>query len=301
MSIEIPQLEAVAQIIDAQSFEKAAERLCITQSAISQRLRQLETQLGQRLIIRSSPPTLTDAGVKILKYYRQVSHLQEDLLSNLAGNGDDGEASIAIGSNADSLATWLLDALMPLLNNGKTFVEIHVDDQDRTHDLLRDGTVVGCISASAAPIQGCNCIPLGVMTYRCLVSPDYKQRYFPKGVNKESLLAAPCVEFNHKDDLQREYLAHYFGAGYPQTRHRVPSTESFLEFIARGFAWGMVPDVQSKQWLKEKKVIELIPGNTLDIPLYWHIWNLRTTLSRTLTEALRTEAAKVLLPIPSHM
>ena len=297
MSIEIPQLEAVAQIIDAQSFEKAAERLCITQSAISQRLRQLETQLGQRLIIRSSPPTLTDAGVKILKYYRQVSHLQEDLLSNLAGNGDDGVASVAIGSNADSLATWLLDALTPLLNNRNTFVEIHIDDQDRTHDLLRDGTVVGCISASAAPIQGCNCIPLGVMTYRCLASPDYKKRYFPAGINRESMLEAPCVEFNNKDDLQREYLSRYFDGGYPQMRHRVPSTESFLEFIARGFGWGMVPDVQSQQWLKEGKVIELVEGNTLDIPLYWHIWNLRTALSRTLTDALRTEAAKVLTPI----
>lgn len=297
MSIETPQLEAVAQIIDAQSFEKAAERLCISQSAISQRLRQLETQLGQRLIIRSNPPALTEAGVKILKYYRQVSHLQEDLLSHLAGNIENGTASIAIGSNADSLATWLLDALTPILNNGDTFVEIHVDDQDRTHDLLRDGTVVGCISASEAPIQGCNCIPLGIMTYRCLVSPDYKKRYFSEGIDSASMLAAPCVEFNHKDDLQREYLSRYFGGGYPQLRHRVPSTESFLEFIARGFGWGMVPDVQSRQWLTEGKVIELVKGNTLDIPLYWHIWNLRTTLSRTLTDALRTTAAKVLTPM----
>jgi LysR family transcriptional regulator (chromosome initiation inhibitor) len=297
MSIETPQLEAVAQIIDTQSFEKAAERLCITQSAISQRLRQLETHLGQRLIIRSNPPTLTKAGVKILKYYRQVSHLQTDLLSNLAGNNDDGVASISIGSNADSLATWLLDALTPLLNNGKTFVEVHVDDQDRTHDLLRDGTVVGCISASSAPIQGCNCIPLGVMTYRCLVSPAYKQRHFSAGINKEAMLAAPCVEFNHKDDLQRQYLAQYFDGGYPSIRHRVPSTESFLDFITRGFGWGMVPDVQSQKWLNNGSVIELVEGNTLEIPLYWHIWNLRTTLSRTLTEALRNEADKVLTPI----
>ncbi|WP_250655844.1 LysR family transcriptional regulator ArgP [Alkalimarinus coralli] len=297
MNIELSQLEAVAQIIDAQSFEKAAERLCITQSAISQRLRQLETQLGQRLIIRSGPPKLTEAGVKILKYYRQISHLQDDLLNNLAGNADNGVASISIASNADSLATWLLDALTPLLSKGKTFIEVHVDDQDRTHDLLRDGTVVGCISASSAPIKGCNCIPLGVMTYRCLVSPEYKRRHFPSGVDRDAMLAAPCVEFNHKDDLQRQYLAQYFKGGYPDIRHRVPSTESFLDFIARGFGWGMVPDVQSRQWINEGKVIELVHGNTLDIPLYWHIWNLRTTLSRSLTDALCTEAAKVLTPI----
>ncbi len=297
MMIDYPQLEAVAQIIDAQSFEKAAERLCITQSAISQRLRQLEKQLGQRLIIRANPPTLTEAGVQVLKYFRQVSHLQRDLLDTLAGSDDEGRTTIAIGSNADSLATWLLDALTPLLEQEKVFVEIKVDDQDRTHELLRNGDVIGCISASSEPIQGCNCIPLGVMTYRCLVSPGYKKRYFPHGVNAAALLAAPCVEFNHKDDLQRQYLTRYFGGGYPAVRHRVPSTESFLDFIARGYGWGMAPDVQSLPWLTSGKVIELVEGNVMDIPLYWHIWNLRTSLSRELTEALRAEAEKVLTPI----
>ncbi len=297
MNVDYQQLEALAYIIDAQSFEKAAIRLCITQSAISQRLRQLEKQLGQRLVIRTNPPTLTDAGVQALKYFRQVSHLQQDLLDTLTRSNDAGRTSIAIGSNADSLATWLLDALTPLLEQEKIFIEIKIDDQDRTHELLRNGDVIGCISASSVPIQGCNCIPLGVMTYRCLVSKEFKARYFPKGVDAESIMASPCVEFNHKDDLQRQYLARYFEGGYPTQRHRVPSTESFLGFIARGYGWGMVPDVQSQEYLESGRVIELVDGNTLDTPLYWHIWNLRTALSRELTDALRSEAAKVLTPI----
>lgn len=297
MNIDYPQLEALAHIIDAQSFEKAAERLCITQSAISQRLRQLEKQVGQRLIVRSNPPTPTEAGTKALKYFRQVSLLQQDFLNTLAGSQSEGRTSIAIGANADSLATWLLDALAPLLEQEKLFVEIKVDDQDRTHDLLRNGDVIGCISASSKPIQGCNCIPLGIMTYRCLVSPSFKQRYFPRGVDVNSLLAAPCVEFNHKDDLQRQYLARYFNDIYPAVRHRIPSTESFIDFIARGYGWGMAPDIQSQPWLTSGKVVELVEGNTMDIPLYWHIWNLRTSLSRELTAALQAQSEKVLTPI----
>ncbi len=297
MNIDYPHLEALAQIIDAQSFEKAAERLFITQSAISQRLRQLEKQVGQRLVIRTTPPTLTEAGVQALKYFRQVSLLQKDFLDTLAGSKSGERTTIAIGSNADSLATWLLDALAPLLEQEKLFIEIKVDDQDRTHDLLRNGDVIGCISASSKPIQGCNCIPLGFMTYRCLVSPAFKQQYFPKGVDTNALLAAPCVEFNHKDDLQRQYLSRYFDNVYPAVRHRIPSTESFIDFIARGYGWGMAPDVQSHTWLKSGEVVELVEGNTMDIPLYWHIWNLRTTLSRELTAALQTQAGKVLTPI----
>jgi len=297
MNIDYPQLEALAQIIDAQSFEKAAERLCITQSAISQRLRQLEKQVGQRLIIRTNPPTLTEAGVQALKYFRQVSLLQQDFLDTLAGSGSEERTTIAIGSNADSLATWLLDALAPLLEQEKLFVEIKVDDQDKTHDLLRNGDVIGCISASSEPIQGCNCIPLGIMTYRCLVSPSFKLQHFSEGVDINSLMAAPCVEFNHKDDLQRQYLSRYFDAVYPAARHRIPSAESFNDFIARGYGWGMAPDVQSHALLKSGKVVELVEGNTIDVPLYWHIWNLRIALSRELTTALQAQAEKVLTPI----
>ncbi len=59
----------------------------------------------------------------------------------------------------------------------------------------------------------------------------------------------------------------------------------------------MVPDVQSDSWLKSGKVVELVEGNTMDIPLYWHIWNLRASLSRELTAALQIQAGKVLTPI----
>lgn len=297
MHIDLGQLEALAHIVDCQSFERAAERLCITQSAISQRLRQLEQSLGQRLLVRSTPPVLTEAGQRAMKYYRQVSHLQQDFMADLSGLDASGRQSIAIGVNADSLATWLLDALAPILAQQNLFVEIKVDDQDRTHELLRSGEVIGCITASDRPVQGCHCVELGVMTYRSLISPAYRTQYFPHGVDAQSMLQAPCVEFNHKDDLQRQYLQRYFNLPYPEYWHRVPSTESFLEFIARGYAWGMVPDVQSWQQRQRGEVEELVPGWTLDIPLNWHIWRMNTRLARQLTEALQRAAEKALMTL----
>ncbi|HRM00219.1 MAG TPA: LysR family transcriptional regulator, partial [Acidovorax sp.] len=48
-------LECLAAIVEEGGFERAAQRLNVTQSAVSQRLRALEAQVGSVLIVRSRP------------------------------------------------------------------------------------------------------------------------------------------------------------------------------------------------------------------------------------------------------
>jgi LysR family transcriptional regulator (chromosome initiation inhibitor) len=48
-------LECLAAILEEGGFERAAQRLSITQSAVSQRLRALEAQVGTVLVVRSRP------------------------------------------------------------------------------------------------------------------------------------------------------------------------------------------------------------------------------------------------------
>ena len=55
-------LECLAAIVEEGGFERAARRLSITQSAVSQRLRALEAQVGTVLIVRSRPLKATSAG-----------------------------------------------------------------------------------------------------------------------------------------------------------------------------------------------------------------------------------------------
>ncbi|MDP3479854.1 MAG: LysR family transcriptional regulator, partial [Desulfoprunum sp.] len=56
-------IEAFAGVIEEGGFEKAARRLHITQSAVSQRIKQLEEHYGQVLLQRTSPPIPTLSGV----------------------------------------------------------------------------------------------------------------------------------------------------------------------------------------------------------------------------------------------
>ncbi|WP_020410114.1 LysR family transcriptional regulator ArgP [Hahella ganghwensis] len=293
MHFELRQLKALATVIDEGSFEKAARKLSLTQSAISQRIRQLEKSLGKILVIRESPARLTQDGVKLMRYYRQIEHLQSEMMTEFEVQADTPK-TISIGTNADSLATWLLDALSPLIDKYHWRLDIKVDDQDRTHEFLHNGDVIGCISSSPTSISGCNCFHLGTMVYRSLVSPAYLERYFPDGITPEAMRAAPYAEYNHKDDLQKHYLHRYHKVVPAHPPHRVPSTESFLELIAKGHAWGMVPDVQSREFLLSGQVVELKPDSPLNIELYWHIWDLKSRMSQRLTDAIIQHARKVL-------
>eukprot|EP01030_Chromulinospumella_sphaerica_P027240 gene27240-27485_t len=112
-------LECLAAIVEEGGFERAAVRLSITQSAVSQRLRALEAQVGTVLLVRSRPVKATSAGRLLIKHAVQMRLLRADLetdLKDLAPSTgavrEDERISIAI--NADSIATWALPALDPL-------------------------------------------------------------------------------------------------------------------------------------------------------------------------------------------
>ncbi|MEH6825135.1 MAG: LysR family transcriptional regulator ArgP [Motiliproteus sp.] len=284
--IDHRQLQAFGSVIEAQSFDKAARRLHLTQSAVSQRVKQLEESLGQLLIIRTQPLRPTPAGQQLLRYYRQITLLQSDLLESLGDAQVQGFTKLAIGVNADSLATWFMDAITPLLKEHQLLLELRVDDQDQTQNFLRLGEVIGCISGSDQPVQGVNCIPLGRVCYRALATAEFKQHYFPNGAEPEGFKQAPAVEFNQKDELQDRYLKTFFSIEGDYPRHQVPSPQAFVDLIGRGLAWGLVPDQQGLPLLEGGQLQELSPGDHIQVPLYWHSWNLATDASRQLTDCL---------------
>ena len=78
-SFDPDALECLASIIEEGGFERAAQRLSITQSAASQRLRSLESQTGTVLVVRSRPVKPTPAGQLLLKHAKMQRLLRADL------------------------------------------------------------------------------------------------------------------------------------------------------------------------------------------------------------------------------
>ncbi len=288
-------IEALAKVIQQGGFERASRVLCLTQSAVSQRVRQLEEVCGQVLLTRSSPPRPTAAGQALLKHYQQVSLLEEGLSQELLAQPAAGPSNLAIGINADSLASWFLEAVKPLLRQPEVLIDLRVDDQEQTHKYLRDGEVIGCISTEPGAIQGCRVDYLGRMEYRLLATPEFAERWFGQGLSLAATEKAPAVIFNSKDRLHQRFFEQFLG-GSPEKfpAHYTPAPEAFLQMILQGYCYGMLPHWQSAEPLQAKRLQELLPGVSLPVELYWHCWNLESAPLQAFSRQLVNEAKRLL-------
>ena len=294
--IDYRGLAALDAVIDYGSFDKAAAALSITQSAVSQRIRMLENSAGELLIVRSQPPVATGAGQRLIAHYRQVQLLEAALTEfPHAGPGAPVRPEIAIAINADSAATWLQEAVAPLMGSGDCLLQIRLDDQDHTMAMLREGRVFGCVTSEAAQVAGTSATPLGAMRYLCVASPAFAARWFPDGFTAQAVQHAPSLHFDRKDALQTRFIAQRTGYTGRVPHHSLSSSEGFVRFLEAGFAYGMLPLLQCAAQLKAGTLVDLAPGHVLDVPLTWHIWDIQTPFTRTLSDNIVATARKWLL------
>ncbi|MBP9785423.1 MAG: LysR family transcriptional regulator ArgP [Giesbergeria sp.] len=293
-------LECLAAIVEEGGFERAAQRLNVTQSAVSQRLRALEAQVGSVLIVRSRPLRPTSSGQLLLKHTKQMRLLRADLerdLQELAPSAQGGgreEERIAIAVNADSIATWALEALGPLARQ-RLPLEIIADDQDFTQEWLRSGQVLGCVTTLKQALRGCRMVPLGSMRYVAVAEAEFAARCLPRGLTQHSFREVSFVSFNRKDDMAVEFVARAFGLKRVSLHQLfVPSTEGQLRAVEAGWAVAILPEILVRDALAEGRLVDLAPGQTLSIALYWHCWNLESAVLETLTQALINGAAAAL-------
>ncbi|MBI2748826.1 MAG: LysR family transcriptional regulator ArgP [Burkholderiales bacterium] len=292
-------LECLAAIVEEGGFERAAVRLSVTQSAVSQRLRALEAQVGTVLLVRSRPVKPTSAGRLLIKHAMQMRLLRADLETDLQdltpGSGAQREEDrISIAINADSIATWALPALGPLVSEGLP-LEIITDDQDFTHEWLREGQVLGCVTTLKQALRGCKVLPLGAMHYVAVVSADYARANCPKGLTTHNFRQIPFIAFNRKDDLQTEFVGKACGLRRVTLSQRfVPSVEGQVRAVLAGWGVSVLPALQVQGLLASGELVNLAPQVTLPVNLYWHCWNLDSVVIDRLTAALSSAAATVL-------
>ncbi|WP_221075071.1 LysR family transcriptional regulator ArgP [Agarivorans aestuarii] len=286
--IDYKLLKALDCVLSEQSFERAAQRLHLTQSAVSQRIKALESQVGQPLLIRSQPLMPTDLGQQLLGHYQRVVQLETELVNQL--NVDETRVqALPLAVNADSLASWLIPALSPTLQQQRVEMNLYVEDESRTWQRMRSGEVLACVTSHATPVAGSDSHFLGYMEYLCVATPNFVQRFFPNGVNRDSLSGAPGMSFDQHDDMHIQFLLEHFSLSpgqYPC--HTVRSSEAFMELALASGAYSLNSRLQVAKHLDDGSLINLTPSLQVRVPLYWHHWQLAGKLMKQLSEQIRS-------------
>ena len=293
MDLPVEHLATFAAIVDEGSFEGAARRLHITPSAVSQRVKAMEQRVGSVLLQRTRPVLLTAAGTTVLRVARQLDRIVDDATREL-GSGPSGGTVIPIVVNADSLATWFIPALARAARETSAHFEVIRADETLSTEQLRRGEVMAALTATREPVPGCTSTRIVTDRYRAVAAPEFAARHFPFGVTTDALRLAPIIEFDRQDAFQRRFIRRITQTPVDPPRHYVPSSAEFALAIELGMGWGMLPELQCRTPLMDGRLVEIGPGSTIALPLYWQRWNLHSAVLDRLSEIVTEDARAAL-------
>jgi DNA-binding transcriptional LysR family regulator len=188
------QLAAFCAVVDHKSFSQAAEQLGVTQPAVSLQIRSLEKRLGQRLLDRSGRRVEpTEAGQRLYRSAQRLLALEEQLLEEVAGNGD-GELKgrLEIGCSTGPGAT-----VLPLLlcqfqeANPGVAISLSVNDTQHVIDLVADRELELGVVGAATKHRGVSFEPFFRDEVALAVPPNH--RFAGKTIGLDELRAETVI------------------------------------------------------------------------------------------------------------
>jgi DNA-binding transcriptional LysR family regulator len=187
-------LRAFRAIAEHGSFTRAAAALDVTASALSQTLRQLETQLGARLLHRTTRRVgLTEAGHELLQRIAPALNELDAAMDALRQHGDRPAGLLRL-TVPDVVATALLDPLLGefMARWPDVRLDIHVDNG--FSDLIAEGFDAG-IRLGESLQRDMVAVPVGGPMRSVVVgSPDYLARH-GRPQQPRDLEAHDCINF----------------------------------------------------------------------------------------------------------
>lgn len=289
------QLAALVAVVDEGGFDAAGYALGVSTSAVSQRIRALESTMGHVLVARSTPPRVTSAGEAVLATARQVVALVGSL-TPAAEVPSRSALPIAVG--ADALGTWLSGAIEEAADWDDVVLRVSVEDQDVGHQALARGDVLGALSSLPTAQTGCTATPLGKMRYVPVVSQKLAARHLSAAGHLD-LTTCPVLTFGAADELQhrvlRAWCEEHDAEANPPT-HMIGAQDGFVTGLRAGLGWGCIHELLLGA-LPDVGDLVRIPGlPMLDVDLHWHRWATELPVLDRFSTAVEAAAARALRP-----
>lgn len=229
--LDTDRLEAFSETARLKSFTRAAKRLHVTQSALSQRIAKLEEEIGATLFLRRpSGVALTETGRRLLRYCQAKEQLDTELLGDLgeAGEGDlSGPLRVAAYSSV--LRSVVVPALAPLLRaNPAVTAEFLVRQTSELPGMLRQAAADFVVLDRRLSWRGIESMALGREEYMVI-----------EGVRRRG---PPDIYLDNDPD---DDVTRWFFAGRPEApdyrRVFMSDVYGIIDGVAGGLGRAVVP------------------------------------------------------------
>ena len=292
------QLHALLTIERETGFVRAADRLGLSRSALSDRIKALEEQVGVVLVRRTRPIEMTEVGAMLCRHAEAIEQREFDILRAFSVDAaihQRTSAKLRVLIDADSVATWFADVLREEaeLDDPRLF-ELSFADRDRSLEAMKQGYALTAVSGRAEPIHGYKSRSLGRHVYRAVASATFVQRYLPIGVGADALARLPCIGRDACDDVHREWLEIAFGEAAHVPTHVIPSTWDAIAACRSGLGWMIAPEPLVREAIASGELVDLRPIAPLEKPLYWHVSLLAEAAVQSLSRRVVATAQRYL-------
>lgn len=241
-SLNLDHLEAFAAVAEHGSFSAAAERLRLTQPAVSLQIRQLEQRLGARLLERTGRrSTPTAAGLVLLEHVRRIEAVVSGALDALAEHATGVAGRVRLGTGATA-CTYLLPPLLRDLRRRYPGLEIVVSTGNTAEmlRLLESNRVDVAFATLPIPGHGFAVTPVMDDEFMAIFPPEGEPA--PVAVTAAELTARPVVLYEPGANTRR--IVDDWAARSGLTLRPVMqlgSVEAIKEIVAAGLGSGVLP------------------------------------------------------------
>ncbi|MCS3407570.1 LysR family transcriptional regulator [Serratia sp. AKBS12] len=198
MTDRFEELKTYVAVVEAGGFAAASRRLTLAKSAISRRVRDLETRLGSPLMNRSTRQIhLTDAGQEFYEQARRILAELNDAENAVSEKHTDLQGRLRISAPV-SLTAHCLIRVIDRFVTANPRLSLEFDTDDKMTDIIRDGFD---LAIRIANLRDSSLIARRITTVRhvCCASPSLLERYGrPNQV--DDLAAMPGIRYSNVEE-----------------------------------------------------------------------------------------------------
>ena len=232
--------ELLQALADSRNITKAADRLYITQSALSKRIRSIERELGVEILLRSHQGIrFTPSGEAVLAHSRAAAQEMEQMRIQLDSMQGEVCGTLNAGSSINYALYRLPDAMADYHRTyPKVKLQITTGQSRHLHRQMLEGSLDVAIIRGEYQWDGMRFL-LGQENVSVICAKEYENRplseYLYIGRKTDMSLESQTLRWMNEN-----------GLGGQDAGFCVDSITTCVEMVKRGLGWGIVPEIALK-------------------------------------------------------
>ncbi len=270
MSLLSSNLQAFTSIVRHGTVHGAAAELHLTQTAVTQRIRSLEKELGTTLFLRSRKGMkLTQEGEALLRYCKGAEDLEGQTLSQLGGSNQDKPLYISLTGPTSVMTARIADLCIKLYSDHPNLYLNFIinDDADRLNLVRAGDASLAIVSPLKVPNEMDSKL-LKPDKYILVAAAKWKGRRLSEVLENERV-----NDFDKNDQTTLNYLKKFeLVSKIKKPRLFANNNEAIIKLFVQGVGFGTLTQEIAKPYLESGDLIALNQSAIMEdeLALTWY-------------------------------